>query len=156
MPKNTQNLNRKIEKKEKRNAKISLSALDDESSLYGKAIKALGNKRFRIIVPDARGALREEEARIGGKSVIRIEINDIVVVVRSGRDLEIMGRMDKKNTARLQKDNRIHPALLTAGEITTEMMKNPVVKEEGFEFDYEDTRDTESSNDNEDVDIDNI
>lgn len=142
MPKNTQHLSKKIARKEKHNSRVSISAMDDDSALFGRAIKALGNCRFRVVVPDARGSLKEEEARIGGKSVIRIEINDIVIVARSGKDLEIMGRMDRKGTARLQKENRIHPALITATEITADMMKKPVaVMEEGFEFDYENALD---------------
>lgn len=173
MPKNTQNLSKKIARKEKHNSRVAFSAMDDDSALFGRAIKALGNCRFRVVVPDARGSLKEEDARIGGKSVIRIEINDIVIVARSGKDLEIMGRMDRKGTARLQKENRIHPALITASEITAEMMKKPVTAiEEGFEFDYENALDTipevESEDeadkskratvmpDNDDIDVDAI
>lgn len=131
-------MNRKIEKREKRNAKVSSSALDDETALFGKAIKALGNCRFRVAVPDKRGMLYEADARVGGRSVIRIEQNDIVIVAQSGREYEILGRMDKKSTARLQKVNRIHPALLLTGEITADKMMKPDADETGFEFDYED------------------
>lgn len=131
-PNNVKKISRTAANKEKHNARVTLSVMDtDGEAIFGKAVKALGNKRFRVVVPDMKGSLRETDARIGGKNVIRIEINDIVVVVQSGRDLEIMGRMDKKNTARLQKENRIHPALLTAGQLRAD------VEECGFEFDYE-------------------
>lgn len=132
MPKNTQ------QKKEARNTRDAISAMDvDSDTIFGKTIKALGNRRFRVILPDSRGSLREEQARIGGK-IIRIEINDIVIIKQSGRDYEILGRMDKKNTARLQKANRIHPTLLLTGEITADKMMKSDVDETGFEFDYED------------------
>lgn len=156
--KKSQNLSRKIQRKEKHNDRTIHTAIEDEKALFARTLKALGNRRFRIAVPDIRGCLHEEEARIGGKAVIRIEINDIVIVARSGRDIEILGRMDRKSTARLQKEKRIHPGLLIAGEWTEDRAnKADNDSMEDFEFDYEGLPDSAAAEKaGDDVDVDAI
>jgi hypothetical protein len=141
MPKNQQLISKKIERKSLHNKRKQGDAIEDEDSKFGRTIKALGNCRFKIMVPDYRHPdynenpnrpLVEVEARIGGKSVCRIDINDIVIVADSGDIYEIVGKMDPHQATKLFKDNRIHSGLMNRTD-----SQEVGASSSGIEFVYE-------------------
>ena len=91
-------------------------AVDDSSVLFGRALKSLGNCRFRIQTTDSDGRGVETEASIGGKTVVRINIGDIVMVGRNESSArmtyEILGACDKKTIKQLRDTKRLHPSLV--------------------------------------------
>jgi translation initiation factor IF-1 len=96
-------------------------AVIDDTALFGRTVKSLGNKRFRIQVPDKDGRGSEAEAVVGGKSVVRIQIGDVVIVGRNesaGKiSYEILGSCDKKTVKQLRDTKRLHESLFN-GEDT--------------------------------------
>jgi hypothetical protein len=88
------------------------------------------------------------EARIGGKSVCRVDLNDIVIVADSGDCYEILGKMDPHQINKLFKEDRIHPGLMNRGD------PSEVVEEDRIEFDYEDPKKKEENE--EEIDINAI
>lgn len=159
MPKNQQMISKKIERKNLHNKRVQDSAFDDDAAKFGKTIKALGNCRFRIMVPDYRSddyeknkkrPLIEVEARIGGKSVCRVDLNDIVIVADSGDCYEILGKMDPHQVTKLFKEDRIHPGLMNRTDSSEQ------VDGEGIEFDYEDPKKAAEAEKDEEIDINAI
>ena len=92
-------------------------ALKTEDALFGRAIKTLGNGRFRIITTDDKGKSLEADAAIGGRSVVRIQIGDVVIVGRNESSkhvtYEILGSCDKKAVKELRDAKRLHPAFFS-------------------------------------------
>lgn len=147
MPKNTENLSKSKNRKSVKEERYRKIALSDESATYGRVIKALGQRQFRVILPDVTSRLIEVRATIPKKRSI-IRIDDIVVVANSGTIYEIQATMDRKTAHTLSKERRLHPDLLLTGEQVTE-------KEDiGIEFDYEGV--PEQVGDDEEVDVDII
>uniref|UniRef100_A0A6C0BCM8 Uncharacterized protein n=1 Tax=viral metagenome TaxID=1070528 RepID=A0A6C0BCM8_9ZZZZ len=103
-----------MEKKQKRNLAIENAALDDPESLFGRALRARGDGWFDIVLQHEkhRGELFETRARIGGHSVARISVNDIIIVAKSGNIYEILGLVSTKSARGLIKDKRIPSSLL--------------------------------------------
>ena len=127
-------------------------ALDDDIALFGRVIKALGNRQFRVVVPNSKKQLTEVVAKIP-KARVRVCLNDIVVIGHDEfRNFEIQCPMSSKDASRLHKERRLHPALLLGGEWDTEKAKKIEIKEpeeEGFEFDYEGIDEQNSISDDE-------
>ena len=136
MPNNEQKLSKSKGRKAAKQERIRKIALTDDSALYGRVVKALGHRYFRIILPDASMRLIEVTAKIPKKRALITE-SDIVIVAESGTDYEIHGTMDRKTAHTLAKEKKIHPDLLAAGD--WDSSKKEVVKEDsdGIEFDYE-------------------
>jgi translation initiation factor IF-1 len=137
MPKNEQTMSKSKGRKAAKQERVRKIALSDDSALYGRVIKALGHRHFRIILPDASMRLIEVTAKIPKKRAL-IGESDIVVVATSGSDYEIHGAMDRKTANTLVKEKKIHPDLLAGGD--WDSTKKEVVKHEndgGIEFDYE-------------------
>jgi translation initiation factor IF-1 len=160
MPKNQQNISKSKGRKSVKEEKVRRIALSDDDALYGRVIKALGQRQFRIILPDASMRLIEVTAKIPKKRSLIGEM-DIVVVAASGTTYEIQGTMDKKTAHTLVKEKKLHPDLLVAGD--WDSTKKEVVKDDGdvIEFDYEglDVKkdDDEDESDNEkELNIDDI
>lgn len=162
MPKNQQNISKSKGRKSVKEEKVRRIALSDDNALYGRVVKALGQRQFRIILPDASMRLIEVTAKIPKKRSL-IGESDIVVVAASGAAYEIQGSMDKKTAHTLVKEKKLHPDLLVAGD--WDSTKKEVVKEDGdvIEFDYEglDVKEEESDDDDEkteekEINIDNI
>jgi hypothetical protein len=103
-----------MEKKQKRNLAIENAALDDQDTLFGRAVRARGDGWFDIILQNEkhRGELFETRARIGGHSVARINVNDIIIVAKSGNICEILGLISTKSAKGLVKERRIPSSLL--------------------------------------------
>lgn len=93
------------------------AALKDTEAVFGRAIKTLGNGRFRIVTTDDKGKSLEAEAAVGGRSVVRIQIGDIVIVGRNESSkhvtYEILGSCDKKTIKELRDAKRLHPAFFS-------------------------------------------
>lgn len=137
MPKNQQNISKSKGRKAVKEEKIRKIALSDDNALYGRVIKSLGQRQFRIILPDSSMRLIEVTAKIPKKRSLITE-SDIVVVATSGAAYEIQGTMDKKTAHTLANEKRLHPDLLIAGD--WDSSKKEVVKQGndvGIEFDYE-------------------
>jgi hypothetical protein len=109
-------------RKEVRNARLEIDAMNDSEALFGRIMKQLGGGNFLLSVqdPDHRERLLEEQhAHIAGAATARITVNDVVVCAESGRggksgkrQFEIIGIMSKKNISVLLQQKRIHPALI--------------------------------------------
>jgi translation initiation factor IF-1 len=121
-----------------KNETLNRVVLDVDDAIFGRAVKKLGNARFRIQVPDAEGHGTEADASIPGKSTVRIEIGDVVVVGRNESSkhvtYEILGSCDKKTVQLLRKANRLHPSLFseedTLGDDLFDRSEDAEVKEE--------------------------
>jgi translation initiation factor IF-1 len=125
-------------------------AMVDETALFAKVVKPLGNSRFRILCPDTKGKTTVEvDARIGGNSVTRILMGDIAIIGRNTSSdhetYEILGKLDIKQIKELQKARRLHSSLIegaAAGE-----------GDLGIVFDY---GEEEKKEEEEDVNVDAI
>lgn len=166
MPQNAKRISKTQVRKTKKLEQTRSAALDDAEATFARTIKALGNRRFRIVVPDEKKHLIEVDAHIPGKKVALVQVNDIVVVAQSGLVYEIYGSMDPRSVSKLRKEKRIHPALLMSGEWNTLKAKSLELTaiDEDFEFDYDDVPSEAESDDDDapskkaadDIDIDDI
>lgn len=102
---------------QRKNATLNTVVLKEEDVLFGRALKKLGNGYFRILTTDSENRGTEVNAVIQGKSVVRIELGDIIIVGRnesSGKvSYEILGALDKKTTQQLREAKRFHPSLVS-------------------------------------------
>jgi translation initiation factor IF-1 len=139
MPNNTKHISKKVERSSRKNKGRVEVALDDETAVFGRITKKLGFRRFQIILwdPRLRRLVPDIQARIG-KKMVRVEINDIVNVAaadEAGREYEILAQFNGRDTARLQKEERIPPHLLVADP--TDVKAMAAADPEVFEFDYD-------------------
>ena len=164
MPKNQQNISKAMGRKAVKQERYRKVALSDDAAIYGRVIKALGQRQFRVIVPDrVSKRLIEVTAKIPKKRAI-ISVGDIVVTAASGSDYEIQANMDRKTVSSLEKEKKIHPDILLAAD--WDSSKNQVILKDdhGFEFDYEglpekdgvDDDDDDESEEEKEIDIDDI
>lgn len=116
--KNMKNKRAADERREKKNNRVEMDALDDEKAIFGKAIKALGDGMFRICLPheEHKDELIEVTAKAVDKNMARISVNDVVIVVRSGRVYELKGVLTNKNVKIMLKAKRIHPRLVDSSQ----------------------------------------
>lgn len=114
MPKNIQKSLRGIERKARKNDRVEADALDDPDVLFGRTVKHLGHGQFTIVVqdPDHRDRLIEVIAKIIDKNTMRIAINDLVIVVKSGKSFELKGKLSTKSAKKLRNDKKIQSALM--------------------------------------------
>lgn len=114
MPKNMQRSMRGVERKARKNDKVEAEAMDDPDVLFGRTVKHLGHGQFTIVVqePGHRERLIEVIAKVVDKNTMRIAINDLVIVVKSGKFYELKGKLSTKSAKKLRNDKRIQPALL--------------------------------------------
>lgn len=98
-----------------KNEALNKIILEETDAIFGRTTKKLGNGRFRIQVPNEKGHGTEVDAYLLGKSMVRIEIGDVVIVGRndSGKTItyEILGSCEKSNVETLRKANRLHSSL---------------------------------------------
>ena len=101
----------------RKNVQLNQIVLKEEDTIFGRAIKKLGNGHFRILTTDSDGRSTEVNAVIAGKSVIRIEVGDVIIVGKNDsagkQSYEIIGSLDKKTTQQLREHNRFHPSLFS-------------------------------------------
>lgn len=162
MPRNQQNISKSKGRKAVKQERYRAVALSDDSAIYGRVIKALGQRQFRVILPDTSMRLIEVTAKIPKKRA-EINVSDIVVVAPSGTSYEIQATMDRKTTNALTKEKKIHPDLLAAAD-WDERKQTVILKDDlGIQFDYEgiqeevNDKDSVSSSESEkDFDIDDI
>jgi translation initiation factor IF-1 len=102
---------------QRKNATLNQVVMKEEDVLFGRTVKKLGNGYFRIQTTDTEDRGTEVNAVIAGKSVVRIEIGDIIIVGRnesSGKvSYEILGALDKKTAQQLREAKRFHPSLIS-------------------------------------------
>jgi hypothetical protein len=140
MPKNLQKSARGAERKSRKNDRVEAEAIDDPDVLFGRTIKHLGHGQFTIVVqePGHREHLIEVIAKVVDKNTVRIAINDLVIVVKSGKTFELKGRLSAKSAKKLRNDKKIQTALLqesTGGEDEEDIFSSgdeadPVAEEE--------------------------
>lgn len=123
---------------ERKNKELNTIVLKDEEAIFGRIIKDLGFGRFRIQVPDSKGYASEADAAVVGKSTIRVNIGDIVVVGRneSGKRVtyEILGSCDKAAIKLLRDAKRLHSCLFNEEDAVGDDFfdrSDDVPKEEG-------------------------
>lgn len=102
---------------QRKNEQLNQVVLKEEDVLFGRTNKKLGNGQFRILTTDGDGRGIEVNAVILGKSVVRIDLGDVVVVGKNesaGKmTYEILGALDKKTTQQLREAKRFHPSLFS-------------------------------------------
>lgn len=102
---------------QRNNVSRTKEAIADTDALFGRALKTLGNGRFRIQTTDGDGRPIETDAAIAGRSVVRIQIGDVVIVGRneSAKHItyEILASCDKKAVKELRDAKRLHPAFFS-------------------------------------------
>ncbi len=102
---------------QRNNVSRTKAAMDDDETLFGRATKTLGNGRFMIQTTDKDGHPIEASAVIAGRSVVRIQIGDVIVVGRNESSkhitYEILASCDKKAVKELRDKKRLHPCLFT-------------------------------------------
>ena len=115
--KNLKNKQQADERRNKKNMRVEMEALDDKDVIFGKTIKAMGGGMFRVAVPQPEhpSELIEVTAKAVDKNMARIYVNDVVIVVLSGRVYELKGNVSSGNVKLLAKNKRIHPALIESG-----------------------------------------
>ncbi len=93
------------------------AAVEDEEALFGRAMKTLGNGRFRIQTTDKEGRPIEADAAIAGRSVVRIQLGDVIIVGRNESSkhitYEILASCDKKAVKELRDAKRLHPSFFS-------------------------------------------
>ena len=97
--KNMKNKRASDERKEKKNGRVEADAISDSDVIFGKTVKTLGGGMFRIALPHAehKHELIEVTAKAVDKNMARICLNDIVIVVLSGKIYELKGNVSAKN-----------------------------------------------------------
>ena len=164
MPKNAEKSTKSQGRKAVKAERYRKLALSDDDATYGRVIKALGQRQFHIILPDASMRLIEVRATIPKKRA-PISVDDIVVVAPSGSTYEIQTTMDRKTAAQLSKEKKLHPDLLIPGEWDSAKKVVAASNDVGIEFDYEGAAETKDEwseddgkddDDKEDVNIDDI
>ncbi len=102
---------------QRNNVSRTKAAIQDDEALFGRAIKTLGNGRFHIQTTDKDGRPIEAEAAIAGRSVVRIQIGDVIIIGRNESSkhitYEILGSCDKKAVKELRDAKRLHPCLFS-------------------------------------------
>jgi len=149
--KNLEQQQKRAAKKDARNARVESRAIDDPTTLFGRAEKALGDGWFNVIVQneDHRMELTPGlRARIAGKSVAFIRVNDILILGKCGRTYEIFGAVNIKNAKKLVKEQRIPAHLINSAADKED-------DEGGIEFDHEGEQEEPSTADA-DIDVDAI
>lgn len=105
---------------QRKNATLNQVVLTADDAVFGRAIKKLGNGHFRILTTDADNRGIEVNAVIASKSVVRIDLGDIIVVGRNESSkhvtYEILGAVDKKTTQMLREAKRLHSSILCESE----------------------------------------
>lgn len=90
---------------------------DDTEALFGRAVKKLGNGYFRILTTDSDGRGTEVNAKVIDKSVVLIQIGDMIVVGKNEsagkQTYEILGSLEKKTIKLLRDAKRLHPSLIS-------------------------------------------
>ena len=111
------NMKKSKQSAQRKNADLNHLVLKDTEALFGRALKKLGNGHFRILTTDGENRATEVSAVIQGKSIVRIELGDVIIVGRNesaGRvTYEILGALDKKTTQQLREAKRFHPSLFS-------------------------------------------
>jgi translation initiation factor IF-1 len=136
MPKNTENVSKSKGRKAVKEERIRKIALTDQDATYGRVLKAMGQRQFRVILPDASKRLIEVRATIPKKRAL-INVDDIVIITPSGSEYEIHASMDRKAAAQLSKEKKLHPDLLVVGEWDPNKGAMAPTNDVGIEFDYE-------------------
>lgn len=102
---------------QRKNTTLNQLVLNVDDAVFGKAIKKLGHSQFQIQTTDAENRAIEVTAAIAGKSVVRIDIGDILIVGRNESSkhvtYEILGALDKKTIHQLRQDKRLHNAFFS-------------------------------------------
>jgi translation initiation factor IF-1 len=102
---------------QRNNVSRTKAAMEDTEALFGRAMKTLGNGRFRIQTTDREGRPIEADAAIAGRSVVRIQLGDVVIVGRNESSkhitYEILASCDKKAVKELRDAKRLHPSFFS-------------------------------------------
>ena len=102
---------------ERRNTSNLRVAVEDDSALFGRVTKLLGNRRFLVTYWDPKDCRHVPDIQVSiAKKKVRININDIVNIAGSGRDWEIQAQIDAKAASKLKKEGRISAELLIRTE----------------------------------------
>jgi translation initiation factor IF-1 len=122
-----------------KNEQLNKLVIDVDDAIFGRITKKLGNGRFRIQVPDSEGRGTEADASIAGKTTVRVDVGEVVIVGRNESSkhvtYEILGSCDKKTVEILKKADRLHSSLFNdtdgLGDDLFDRSEDAAVEEEG-------------------------
>ena len=98
---------------ERRNTSNLRVAVEDDSAVFGRVTKLLGNRRFLVTYWDPTDRRHVPDIQVSiAKKKVRININDIVNIAGSGKDWESQSQIDAKAASKLKKEGRISAELL--------------------------------------------
>lgn len=134
-------MSRKQKSLQRKQITFSTTALSDETAIYARATKHLGNRSFLITIYDQKNNrhLTDIKARVPSKRAPKILIPSVVNVALAEDDdpedenpeqswasktWEILTPLDEKSVKQLKKDGRISDILASTAEISTETIKN--------------------------------
>jgi translation initiation factor IF-1 len=128
---------------ERKNTSNLRVAVEDDSALFGRVTKLLGNRRFLVTYWDPKDRRHVPDIQVSiAKKKVRIDINDIVNIAGSGRDWEIQAQIDAKAANKLKKEGRISAELLLSAESALDKAARGG---DGLEFIYEEDEEKEET-----------
>lgn len=96
------------------NDSLNRDILDDPTGFFGRAVKALGHRRFQVETVDAKGNPILVDAPIRGK-ILWINVGDVLILGKNessdASSYEILGACDKKTLKRLRDAKRLPSSL---------------------------------------------
>jgi SAM-dependent MidA family methyltransferase len=141
MQKTGTQITKKQKSLQRKQTTLSNTALSDETAVYARVTKHLGNRSFLITIFDEKNNrhVTDVKARVLSKRMPRIVVPSVVnVALAEGRDpedsnaefkwgtknWEIIIPIDEKTVRQLKKDGHISEVLASSSEISAENIKN--------------------------------
>jgi|Laugresp1bdmlbsn_1035097.scaffolds.fasta_scaffold06058_3 hypothetical protein len=118
-------------RKDRHNKQVEDEVIDDNTFLFGRVIKPLGNCYFEIAYVDDKKILQPKAiARVRSANCARILINDLIAILPDGSSLEIRGKISNSSMRTLIKERRLHKDLVATATATEEEEGGFVIAEE--------------------------
>lgn len=101
------------------NESLNREVLEDAGSLFGRATKALGHRRFQVETVDKKGNVILIDASIRGK-ILWVNVGDVLILGKNDASYEILGACDKKTLKRLRDAKRLPESLFASNGLDGE------------------------------------
>lgn len=92
---------------------LNRDIIDDAGGIFGRAIKALGHRRFQVETVDKKGNVILIDAPIRGK-ILWINVGDVLILGKNDSSYEILGACDKKTLKKLRDAKRLPESLFAS------------------------------------------
>jgi hypothetical protein len=176
MQKTGTQVSKKQKSLQRKQTRLSSTAVSDETAVYARVTKHLGNRSFLITIYDEKNNrhLTDIKAKVLSKRAPRISVPSVVNVTLAedpdpedsnaeskwgNKSWEIIVPLDEKAVKQLKKEGRISEVLAASAEISSDTIKNVDLMAQkgfastaladidlGFEFDREAEEEPEVAN----------